>query len=164
MSILPRRSGVDPFGFVVRSLAPLGMTILLASCGIIPRHQFAEPSQDWRARNGQLLYRTAKTTIIGEVVVRFSSADNFELTFSKGPGVTLLIIRQDPNFVRISGPLARGSWSGPPAQVPARFRGWVQLREKLIHALAAGRVRPTGGQDRQSLRHVAGAETFVFRF
>lgn len=117
------------------------------------RHQFAEPSQDWQARNGQLLYRNARTTIIGEVVVRFSSAGNFELTFSKGPGVTLLIIRHDPNFVRISGPLARGSWSGPPAQVPARFRGWVQLREKLIHA-----------QDRQSIRHVAGAETFIFRF
>lgn len=126
--------------------------MLLVSCAMV-RHQFTEPSQDWQTRSGQLLYRNARTTIMGEVVVRFSSAGNFELTFSKGPGVTLLLVRQDPNFVRISGPLARGSWSGAPAQAPMHLRGWLGLRDKLVHA-----------QDRQSLRHSSGAETFLFRF
>jgi hypothetical protein len=141
---------------IIRRRARVAL-ILLAAVGLngcaIMRHQFAEPSEDWHARNGQLLYRNAHRTIIGEVVVRFSNAGNFELTFSKGPGLTMLVIRQDPNFVRLSGALARGSWSGPPAQAPARFRGWLTLRDKLLHA-----------RDQQSVRHTAGGETFLFRF
>ncbi|MEP6698909.1 MAG: hypothetical protein ABJB09_04190 [Verrucomicrobiota bacterium] len=124
----------------------------LTSCETV-RHQFTGPALDWQARNGQLLYRGKKTTLIGEVLVRFSKAGDFELTFSKGPGVTLLTVRQDANFARVSGPLARGSWSGPSAQAPLRLRGWVQLRDVLI---------ASGGK--LSVRHSAGAETFSFRF
>ena len=108
---------------------------------------------DWQARNGQLLYHGKRTTLIGEVLVRFSKTGDFELTFTKGPGIALLEVRQDANFARVSGPLARGSWSGPSAQAPARLRGWVQLRELLI---ASG--------EKTSVRHSAGADTFIFRF
>jgi hypothetical protein len=124
----------------------------LAGCAGVG-HQFAPPSGDWQTRSGQLLYRNARTSVIGEVVVRYSNAGSFELTFSKGPGLTLFVINQEENFVRFSGPLARGSWSGPPTQAPARLRGWLQVREKLL-----------ANKDRQSIRHVAGAETFLFRF
>ena len=124
----------------------------LTSCETV-RHQFAGPALDWQARNGQLLYRGSRTTLIGEVLVRFSKAGDFELTFTKGPGVTLLTVKQDANFARVSGPLARGSWSGPSTQAPMRLRGWVQLRDVLM----------TSG-DGLSVRHSAGAETFIFRF
>jgi len=124
----------------------------LTSCETV-RHQFAGPALDWQARNGQLLYRGSRTTLIGEVLVRFSKAGDFELTFTKGPGVTLLMVRQDANFARVSGPLARGSWSGPSSQAPLRLRGWVQLRDVLM---------ASGGK--LSVRHSAGAETFIFRF
>src|ERR1700720_4600488 len=103
----------------------------LTSCETM-RHQFAGPALDWQARNGQLLYHGRKTTLIGEVLVRFSKAGDLELTFTKGPGVPLLEVRQDANFARVSGPLARGSWSGPTAQAPTRLRGWLELREVLI--------------------------------
>ena len=82
----------------------------LTSCEKL-RHQFLEPTPDWQAKVGQLQYRGARTSLIGEVLVRYSSKGDFELTFSKGPGVTLLTVRQDDKFVRVSGPLARGSWS-----------------------------------------------------
>src|ERR1700694_2351258 len=59
--------------------------VRLTSCQTI-RHHFLDPSRDWRARNGQLLYRGKKTTLIGEVLVRFSKAGDFELTFTNGPG------------------------------------------------------------------------------
>jgi hypothetical protein len=52
------------------------------------RHQFLEPTPDWQAKVGQLQYRGARTSLIGEVLVRYSSKGDFELTFSKGPGVT----------------------------------------------------------------------------
>ena len=50
----------------------------LTSCATMSRHQFAEPTGDWQARGGQLLYRGPKTTLIGDVFVRFSK--NGELT------------------------------------------------------------------------------------
>jgi hypothetical protein len=129
------------------------MTICLTACATASRHQFVEPARDWQARNGQLLYRTPKTALIGEVLVRFSKSGDFELTFSKGPGVTLLVLRQDANFTEIKGPLARQGWSGPIDRAPPRLRGWLGLREKIVRA-----------PDRQAIRHVAGTETFLLRF
>lgn len=123
----------------------------LTSCQTI-RHHFLGPARDWQARNGQLLYR-GKTTLIGEVLVRFSKAGDFELTFTKGPGIALLEVRQDANFASVKGPLARGGWAGPNEKAPARLRGWLQLRELLM---ASG--------EKTSVQHSAGAESFIFRF
>jgi hypothetical protein len=125
----------------------------LAGCATTSRHQFANPGRDWQVRSGQLLYKSAKTSLIGEVLVRFSKEGDFELTFSKGPGVTLLQVRQDANFASLKGPLARGGWSGSSAQAPSRLRGWLQLREKLM---AAG--------SKSSVSHSESGETFTFRF
>src|SRR5207248_3589886 len=66
----------------------LAAAVILSGCAI---HQFAPPSRTWTARNGQLSYRGKKTSLIGEVFVRYSNRGDFELTFSKGPGVTLLV-------------------------------------------------------------------------
>ena len=127
------------------------LAFTLSSCGTI--HNVVGPSPDWQARSGQLLYHSKRTTLIGEVLVRFSKAGDFELTFTKGPGVTLLEIRQDANFFNIRGPLAGVKWSGSTANAPAHFRGWLQLRDKLI---ALG--------DKPSLTHSYRGETFTFRF
>ena len=124
----------------------------LTSCQTI-RHQFLGPSEDWQARNGQLLYRGKRTTLIGEVLVRFSKNGDLELTLTKGPGFILLELRQDANFASVRGPLARGAWSGRNNNAPARLQGWLQLREVLM----ASAQKP-------SVTHSAGSETFVFRF
>ena len=108
------------------------------------------------------MYRTDKTTLIGDVLVRFSKRGDFELLLSKGP-VPLLTLRQDASFAEVKGPFAKGGWSGPVEQAPKPLRAWLGLRDKLVHSLATGRVRPTGGQDR-SVRYTAGNETFLFRF
>lgn len=92
-------------------------------------------------------YRGPKTSLIGEVLVRYSNKGDFELTFSKGPGITLLTVRQNDKFVRVSGPLARGSWSGPPNETPARLRGWVSLRELLLRSKTESVLRQTVGPD-----------------
>ena len=119
----------------------------LTSCQTL-RHQFALPEPDWQSQIGQLQYRGPKISLIGDVLVRYSSQGDFELTFTKGPGVTLLTVRQDDKFVRVSGPLARGSWSGPPAEAPVRLRGWVSLREVLPRSKNQPLVRQTIGPDR----------------
>ncbi|MDQ6808220.1 MAG: hypothetical protein M3Z64_02160, partial [Verrucomicrobiota bacterium] len=128
------------------SLLAFAVALGLTSCATTGHH-FAEPASDWQARNGQLLYRSHKTSLIGEVLVRFSKAGDFELTFTKGPGVTLLMVQQDANFVRVSGPLARGSWSGPPASAPARLRGWVELRDVLMKAAGQTSVQHEASGD-----------------
>lgn len=126
--------------------------IAFTSCQTI-RHTFLGPSLDWQARHGQLLYRGKRTTLIGEVLVRFSKAGEMELTFTKGPGIALLHVQQNASFARLRGPLARGTWSGPVAQAPGRLRGWLQLRELLL-----------ASSEKTSVQHSAGGETFIFRF
>lgn len=70
--------------------------------------------------------------MIGEVLVRYSNRNDFELTFTKGPGVSLLLLRTDPQFARVQGPLVGLPWSGPMAQAPARARGWLALRQEIL--------------------------------
>ena len=99
------------------------------------------------------MYRTPENTLIGEVLVRFSKTGDFDLTVSKGPGITLLSLRQDSTFAEVKGGLARQGWSGPVAQAPSQLRGWLGLRDQFLHA-----------PDQKTLRYTTSNETFVFRF
>ena len=99
------------------------------------------------------MYRAPGTTLIGEALVRFSKTGGFELTVSKGPGITLLSLRQDATFAEVKGGLTRQGWSGPVKQAPPQLRGWLGLRDRFLQA-----------PDRNTLRYAAGDETFVFRF
>jgi hypothetical protein len=125
----------------------------LNGCATTTTHQFAELKADWQTRTGQLLYRNQKATVIGDVVVRFSKSGDFELSFSKGPGINLLFLRQDAGFAEVKGPLTGRGWSGSVDRAPQQLRGWLGLRDKIVHA-----------QDRHLVQHVSGSETFVFRF
>ena len=99
------------------------------------------------------MYRTAKATLIGEALVRFSNTGDFELTVSKGPGITLLSLRQDAGFAEFKANFTGQRWSGPTAQAPSQLRGWLGLRDQFLRA-----------PDQKTLRYVSGGETFLFRF
>jgi hypothetical protein len=145
---------------MARSAVATGFLPILAvvwfyvtSCATVSHPKFSEPAADWQTKSGQLMYRAPNTTLIGEALVRFSKTGDFELTVSKGPGITLLSLRQDAIFAEVKGGLARQGWSGPVAQAPPQLRGWLGLRDQVLHAA-----------DRKTLRYVSGNETFVFRF
>ena len=144
------------FRDVKRAVAPIAIALLfsigLTSCQNLLRYRLIEPARDWQARNGQLLYSGPKVRLIGEVLVRYSRAGDFELTLTKGPGVPLFILHQNADFARVQGPLARGTWSGPLAHAPKRLRGWLALRDVLTQ---------TSGT---TVKHSEGTETFVFQF
>src|SRR5262249_45896456 len=108
--------------------------VCLTSCASVSHHQFAEPAAGWQTKAGQLMYRTAKTTLIGAVLVRFSTSGDFELTVSKGPGITLLSLRQDAAFAEINASFTGQHWSGPTASAPAQLRGWLGLRDQFLRA------------------------------
>ena len=135
-----------PIAFTLALLA-----LCLTSCQTITSHQFATPAPGWQVKTGQLAYTGPKVALIGEILVRYSKGGDLELTFSKGPGVNLLVLRQDASFGSATGPLARGSWAGPTANAPARLRGWFTLREKIL-------------ADRNSIQTKAGGESFHLRF
>jgi hypothetical protein len=146
--------------FTAHRAVTTGFALLLAvilfyviSCATVSHHEFSEPAAGWQTKSGQLMYRTPNTTLIGEALVRFSKAGDFELTVSKGPGITLLSLRQDATFAEVKGGLARQGWSGPVGQAPPQLRGWLGLRDQFLHA-----------SDRATLRYTSGNETFLFRF
>jgi len=129
------------------------ISFYVTSCATISHHEFSKPTTGWQIDSGQVMYRAPNTTLIGEVLVRFSKTGDFELTVSKGPGITLLSLRQDATFAEVKGGLAGHGWSGPVAQAPSRLRGWLGLRGQFLHT-----------PNRKTMRYAAGNETFVFRF
>jgi hypothetical protein len=134
-------------------LIPILAACYLTSCATTSHHQFAQPAAGWQIRMGQLMYRTPKTTLIGEAVVRFSKTGGFELTVSKGPGFTLLSLQQDAQFAQFDATFAGQHWSGSVAQAPPQLRGWLGLRDQFLRA-----------PDGKTLRYVSGNEAFLFRF
>jgi hypothetical protein len=125
----------------------------LTSCASVSHHQFSEPTAGWQTKTGQLMYRTAKATLIGEAIVRLSKMGDFELTVSKGPGITLLSLRQDAGFAEFTASFTGQRWSGPTSHAPPQLRGWLGLRDQFLRA-----------PNQKTLRYVSGSETFVFRF
>jgi len=125
----------------------------LTSCASVSQHQFSEPTAGWQTKTGQLMYRTAKATLIGEAIVRLSKTGDFELTVSKGPGITLLSLRQDAAFAEFNASFTGQRWSGPTASAPPQLRGWLALRDQFLRA-----------PNQKTLRYVSGSETFLFRF
>jgi hypothetical protein len=99
------------------------------------------------------MYRSAKATLIGEAIVRFSNTRDFELTVSKGPGITLLSLRQDAEFAEFNASFTDQRWSGPTSSSPPQLRGWLGLRDQFLHA-----------PNQKMLRYVSDGETFLFRF
>jgi hypothetical protein len=134
-------------------ISMVAVACCLTGCATTSRHQFAQPGSGWQTRAGQLMYRTPKATLIGEAVVRFSKIGDFDLTVSKGPGFTLLSLRQDAQFAEFNATFSGQRWSGPITQAPPQLRGWLELRDQFLRA-----------PDRRIVRYTVGDETFVFRF
>jgi hypothetical protein len=137
----------------VATSLPFIAAVCLTSCASVSHHQFSEPAPGWQTKTGQLMYRTAKATLIGEAIVRFSKTGDFELTVSKGPGITLLSLRQDAAFGEFNASFTNQHWSGPTAQAPQQLRGWLGLRDQFLRA-----------PNQKTLRYVSDSERFQFRF
>jgi hypothetical protein len=133
----------------LKGVAVLGFILAAAGCAT---HQFAPPDRTWTARNGQLAFHSKKRTVIGEVLVRFSSRGDFELTLSKGPGLILFVMRTDSGFARVEGPLAGVPWSGPLAESPGRALPWLKLRDEILRVPQQKTVHVNEGSESVVLR------------
>ena len=146
-----------PSGWAIEGNRPYLVFIVVAfcltSCAPVSQHQFAEPVAGWQTKTGQLMYRTGKATLIGEALVRFSTSGDFELTVSKGPGITLLSLRQDAAFAEINASFTGQHWSGPTASAPSQLRGWLGFRDQFLRA-----------PNQKTLRYANDGDIFLFRF
>ena len=77
--------------------------------------------------SGQVLYSSKKRTFVGEFTVRQSATD-FALDVTKGPGMELILIRQNgDNLARVEA--MNHHWQGDPQRfTPPQVRNWLALR------------------------------------
>ena len=136
----------------MRKLLTVGLMLLTATIGFAQSARLRGKVLD---KDGLIMPgATVKVYQGSKLVVEGTSSNtgDFELTVSKGPGITLLSLRQDASFAEVKGAFTRQGWSGPTSQAPPQLRGWLALRDQFLHA-----------PNQKVLRYTTGDETFVFR-
>lgn len=105
------------------------VAVFTGACATGPR--IPDPQPSWKQVTGQVQSTGGKTPIVGDIVIRYDD-ENFLAEISKGPGLPLLklyAIGRNAEQVTARGALARGSWSGMPAEAPEALQAWVALPE-----------------------------------
>ncbi len=137
-------------------LLPLAAALLLAGCAtsIFPAYNPAG-----RNLAGQMLYSGKKRTFVGDFTVRQSPTD-FALDVTKGPGMQLILVRE--NGVNLARVEALGhAWQGDPRHfIPPQARNWLALREVFAGGTPDG-AQVTRGPGRISVQFANG-ERFEF--
>ena len=148
---------------IPRAIRPLLMPItaaaLLAALVGCATSIFPEYNPAGRNVSGQMLYSGKKRTFVGDFTVRQSPTD-FALDVTKGPGMQLILVRENgDNLVRVEA--LNHTWQGNPQHfVPAQVRNWVALRQVFTGGT------PAGAKVTRTPRHIvvlfADGERFVF--
>ena len=105
-----------------------------------------------RKHDGQMVYQTTHTSVVGDVILRTQPSGDYDLIFSKG-GAEVLQIQAHGGQLVATGLLARNGWTGPVApadRVPSRAQelGATQTGCPLL------RLEPDISPGRQNLeRH-----------
>jgi hypothetical protein len=119
------------------------------------------PAYNPAGRNvaGQMLYVGKKRTFVGEFTVRQSPTD-FALDVTKGPGMELILVRENgDNLARVEA--LNHTWQGDPRHfVPPQVRNWVALRQVFSGGTPPG-ATVTRGQNQIAV-DFANGERFVF--
>jgi len=137
-------------------LAAAGISVMLGGCST---RIFPEYNPAGHNVAGQMLYSGKKRTFVGEFTVRQSPTD-FALDVTKGPGMQLILVRENgDNLVRVEA--LNHTWQGDPRHfVPPQVRNWVALREVFSGGI------PDGAQVTRAPGQItvvfANGERFVF--
>lgn len=138
----------------VAALAVVALSLVVVGCRTTT--PFPTVNSTWRTQTGQLLYAKAgERTVIGDVVVSTSGANEFQLDFRTGPGIPLVKLWRSGERARVEGLLARGTWEGAVKAAPARLAGWIAVTDRFPRRRVA---------DRLELESAASQERFVFSF
>ena len=83
---------------------------------------------DAKKHDGQMVYQTNQTSIVGDVILRTESSGDYDLIFSKGGAQMLQIQAHDGQLVA-TGLFARNGWTGPVDRTPGPLRSWALLKQ-----------------------------------
>jgi hypothetical protein len=83
---------------------------------------------DARKHDGQMVYQTTQTSIVGDVILRTRSSGDYDLVFSKGGAQMLQIQAHDGQLVA-TGLFARSGWTGPVDRTPSALKSWALLKQ-----------------------------------
>jgi hypothetical protein len=120
----------------LRALFSCAAILLIGACA--SHTSIPAPQASWSQATGQIQTSGGAVPIVGEIAVRYD-AENFLAEITKGPGLPLLkIYGKGPHAeqVTVQGALARGGWSGSPADAPVALQAWVALPEVFHWARA----------------------------
>jgi hypothetical protein len=81
-----------------------------------------------RKHDGQMVYQTTHTSIVGDVILRTQPGGDYDLIFSKGGAEVLQIQAHDGQLVA-TGLLARNGWTGPVERTPGPLKSWALLKQ-----------------------------------
>ena len=124
---------MTPRVFLFLSLAAALLILPGCATSIFPEYNPA-------GRNiaGQMLYSGKKRTFVGEFTVRQSPTD-FALDVTKGPGMQLILVRENgDNLARVEA--LNHAWQGNPQHfIPPQARNWLALRQVFSGGTPAAR-------------------------
>jgi hypothetical protein len=83
---------------------------------------------DAKKHDGQMVYQTTQTSIVGDVILRTETGGDYDLIFSKGGAEVLQIQAHDGHLVA-TGLLARNGWTGQLDRTPSLLRPWALLKQ-----------------------------------
>ena len=83
---------------------------------------------DAKKHDGQMVYQTNQTSIVGDVILRTESSGDYDLIFSKG-GAQMLQIQAHDGHLVATGLFARNGWTGPVERTPGPLRSWALLKQ-----------------------------------
>jgi hypothetical protein len=85
---------------------------------------------DAKTLEGQMLYRTSRRSVIGDVIFRTRSSGDYDLAFSKG-GVSVLQLQSHGNELVATGLFARNGWKGPVDRALGPLHSWALLKQVI---------------------------------
>ena len=81
-----------------------------------------------RKHDGQMLFQTTHTSVVGDVILRTQASGDYDLIFSKGGAQVLQIQAHDGKLV-VTGLFAKNGWTGPVDHAPGILRSWALLKQ-----------------------------------
>jgi hypothetical protein len=85
---------------------------------------------DAKNHDGQMVYQTPHTSIVGDVILRTRPNGDYDLIFSKG-GAQMLQLQAHEGTLVATGLFAKNGWTGPIDHALGPLKAWALLKQVI---------------------------------
>ena len=111
---------------IYRFTALLFPLLFICSCANVA--ELPGLGSDAKNHEGQMVYTTARRSVVGDVILRTRSNGDYDLAFSKG-GVSVLQLQSHGNELVATGLFARNGWKGPVDRAIGPLHSWALFKQ-----------------------------------